>query len=182
MTNRAAANRYARALLEVALREKADLDAVEQQLADIVELFKTQPPVESVLVNPAVPVGRKRGAMVEIAARSRMQPIVAKLLVLLAERDRLTLVSDLLEAYRDRLLEYRKVVRAEVTTATPLSEKRVTAIQEKLARMTGRTVMLTARVDPAIVGGVVTRIGSTIYDGSITRQLARMKQTLGESA
>jgi F-type H+-transporting ATPase subunit delta len=72
-------------------------------------------------------------------------------------------------------------VRAEVTTAVPLAAGRTEAIARGLAQLTGRTVTLATRVDPAILGGVVARIGSTVYDGSVTTQLQKMKQRLIES-
>jgi len=106
---------------------------------------------------------------------------VSKLLALLADRDRLVLVPDLLASYRDRLLTYRGVVRAEVTTATALDARRADAIQKGLATLTGRTVQLATRIDQSIVGGLVARIGSTVYDASITRQLEKMKERLTDS-
>jgi F-type H+-transporting ATPase subunit delta len=99
-------------------------------------------------------------------------------LLLLADRDRLAIVPDLLAIYRERLMEHQQVVRAEVTTAAPLSPERVTQIEQKLAALTGRKVNMTTSVDPAIIGGVVTRIGSTVYDGSIATQLAKLKEKL----
>jgi F-type H+-transporting ATPase subunit delta len=113
-----------------------------------------------------------------LMARGHLLPMVSKLLALLAERDRLVLLPDLLAAYRDRLLDHRNVIRAEITTTSPLAPDRVKAIEASLARASGRTVTLSATVDPSIIGGVVTRIGSTIYDGSVTRQLQRMKEKL----
>ena len=178
MTNRTAATRYARALLDVAVREKADLDQIERELASVVDLFSEHTLLSHVLLNPVVPVPRKRAAMGALTAQAHVVPMVAKLLGLLAERDRLVLLPDLLSAYRDRLLDYRHVVRAEVTTTTPLGMEQVTSIEANLARASGRTVMLSTKVDPSIIGGVVTRIGSTIYDGSVTRQLQRMKEKL----
>jgi F-type H+-transporting ATPase subunit delta len=178
MTNSTAANRYARALLDVAVREKGDIDQIEQELASFVDLFARYPALERVFLNPVVPVPRKRRAMDTLTTRAGVTPILAKLLGLLAERDRLVLVPDLLAAYRDRLLDYRHVVRAEVTTPTPLAPDRAKSIQASLARLTGRTVALSTRVDPAIIGGVVTRIGSTVYDASLTRHLERMKEKL----
>jgi F-type H+-transporting ATPase subunit delta len=113
-----------------------------------------------------------------LAARAGVLPILAKLLGLLAERDRLVLVPGLLAAFRDRLLDYRNVVRAEVTTTTPLAPERAKSIEASLARLTGRTVALSTKVDPTIIGGVVTRIGSTVYDASVTRHLERMREKL----
>jgi len=133
-------------------------------------------------VNPAVPVQRKRATMVELVERTKLSPMVGKLLLLLAERDRLVLLPDLLAAYRDRLLDHLKIVRAEVTTAVPLAADRVSAVERALAHVTGREVVLETRVNPAIVGGVVARVGSTVYDASITTQLEKIKKTLTEGA
>ena len=182
MTNKTAANRYARALLDVAIQEKSDLEAIERELASFVDLFAKHPPLEKVLLNPAVPVPRKRAAVMELTKTAKLSATVAKLLALLAGRDRLVLLPDLLASFRDRLLDYRKVVRAEITTAAPLPADRAKAIESSLAAKTGRTVVLDTRVDPSIIGGVVARVGSIVYDGSVTRQLQKMKERLVESA
>ena len=79
------------------------------------------------------------------------------------------------------MLGYRNIVRAEVTTAAPLPADRAVDIQQSLAGLTGRTVTMETRVDPGIIGGVVARVGSTVYDASVTRQLERMKERLVES-
>jgi F-type H+-transporting ATPase subunit delta len=181
VTNKTAAIRYARALLDVAVKETADLELIERELAQFADLFKRYPLLEKVLFNPAVPVPRKRAAVADLLAQAKFTPIVSKLLALLADRDRLVLVPELLAAYGDRLLDFRGVVRAEVTTASPLDKPQADAIQEGLATLTGRTVLLATKIDPAIIGGLVARIGSTVYDGSITRQLAKMKERLVES-
>jgi F-type H+-transporting ATPase subunit delta len=178
MTNSTAATRYARALLDVTVKEKADVDQIERELASVVDLFAKYPALERVFLNPVVPVPRKRAAMDVLTARAGMLPILAKLLALLAERDRLVLVPGLLAAYRDRLLDHRNVVRAEVTTTTPLSPERAKSIEASLGRLTGRTVALSTKVDPTIIGGVVTRIGSTVYDASVAHHLERMREKL----
>jgi F-type H+-transporting ATPase subunit delta len=180
VTNRTAATRYARALLDVAVKEKANLEQIDGDLASFVALFKQYPLLEKVLLNPAVPVPRKRATLVELTARAGVTPIVSKLLILLAERDRLVLLPELLDGYRERLLDFQQVVRAHVTTASPLGPDRAQAIERGLAQVTGKTVTLETAVDPSIIGGVIARIGSTVYDGSVTRQLERMKQKLVE--
>ena len=181
MSNKTAATRYARALLDVAIKERADLEAIERELTDFSNLLAAHPALAKVLLNPAVPVPRKRAAVVELLARANATPIVSKLLALLAERDRLVLLPDLVASYRDRLADYRKIVRAEVTTATPLSPERLNQIRKSLADVTGRSVTVNTRVDPSILGGVVARVGSVVYDASVTRQLERMKERLEES-
>jgi F-type H+-transporting ATPase subunit delta len=110
-----------------------------------------------------------------------VSPILTKLLLLLADRDRLMLVRDIDETYRVRLMEHHNVVRAEVTTAMPLPADRVAALERGLAAATGRRVQLETRVDGGIIGGAVARIGSTVYDGSVTTQLQRLKHQLTET-
>jgi F-type H+-transporting ATPase subunit delta len=181
VTNKTAALRYARALLDVAVKEQADLELIERELAQFAALFTENPLLEKVLLNPAVPVPRKRAAVADLLGLAKFTPIVSKLLALLADRDRLVLVPDLLAAYRSRLLDYRGVVRADVTTATALDAGRTEQIKKGLAALTGRTVQLTTTVDPSIIGGLVAKIGSTVYDASVTRQLEKMKARLVES-
>jgi F-type H+-transporting ATPase subunit delta len=182
MTNRTAAIRYARALLDVAVTERADLDRIERDLVSVVALFTDHPELKHVLLNPVVPVPRKRAAATELTKAAGLTSIVSKLIALLAERDRLVLVPDLLSAYRDRLLAHRNIIRADMTTTAPLPAERAKAIENSLARATGRTVSLTTSVDPMIVGGAITRIGSTVYDASITRQLQIIRERLGKGA
>jgi F-type H+-transporting ATPase subunit delta len=178
VTNKTAALRYARALLDVAIKEKADLEQIEADLAGFAGLFDQHPALAKVLLNPAVPVPRKRAAVAELLARTNLSPILSKLMLLLAERDRLVLLPDLLAAYRDRLMDYRHVVRAEVTTAAPIGAARTQQIQNGLAKATGRTVTIATKTDPTIIGGLVARVGSTVYDGSVVRQLERLKERL----
>jgi F-type H+-transporting ATPase subunit delta len=180
VTNRTAAHRYAKALFEVALAEKTDLEAIEQQLVTFVELQTKHETLGKLLVNPVVPAPKKRSAMEALVKIAGALPIVSKLLVLLAERDRLVLLPDLLAAYRDLLLDHRQIVRAAVTTAAALSPERSAAIEKSLAKATGKTVRLSTQVDPAIIGGLVARIGGTVYDASVVRQLQRIKQRLEE--
>ena len=79
-------------------------------------------------------------------------------------------------------MQHANVVRAEVITAIDLTGDRMAALQRGLAQATGRQVQLESRVDPSIIGGAITRIGSTVYDGSVTRQLEKMKEALTAAA
>jgi F-type H+-transporting ATPase subunit delta len=180
MSNQASANRYAKALLDVAIKE-ADPVAVERDLAAFADLFAKHDDLRRPLTNPVVPIQAKRAVVEQLTARLQPLPPVSKLLVLLADRDRLELLPNLLNAYRDRLLEHQNVVRAEVVSAVPLAEDRARQLQQKLAAATGRTVNLARRVDPSILGGVVARVGTVVYDASIATQLSKMKERLTEN-
>jgi F-type H+-transporting ATPase subunit delta len=179
MTSRGAATRYARALFDIARSEKKDLVQTFQDLQSFANLFTANPSLERVLTNPAIPAARKRAVVEALLTRDgSLQPAVAKLLLLLAERDRLVLVPEVAKAYESRLMDHQKIVRAEVVTATALPDDRVAAIRDGLQRATGRDVRLDARIDPAIIGGAVARIGSTVFDGSVTRQLEKLRESL----
>ena len=178
MTSRTAAARYARAILDVATTESADLDAIARELEEFIAFFKQQPGLEGLMLNPAVPAPRKRAAMEEITRISGLTPIVSKLLVLLADRDRLGLLPDVSVTYRDLLAERQNVVHAEVTSAEPLSNDRIQVIEQRLATVTGKRVSMTAKVDKDIIGGVVARVGSTVYDASIATQLKKIRERL----
>jgi F-type H+-transporting ATPase subunit delta len=177
MPSRASAARYARALFDVALKE-SDPVQVERDLTSFADLMSSNAELHSALTNPAVPASAKRQIVDALGTRLNAASPARKLLLLLADRDRLGIVPDLLAVYRERLMEHQQVVRAEVTTAAPLSPERMVQIEQKLAALTGRNVNMTTSVDPAIIGGVVTRIGSTVYDGSIATQLAKLKEKL----
>jgi F-type H+-transporting ATPase subunit delta len=181
MSLRTSASRYAKALLDVVVQE-SDPAQIERELSDIVEVMSQHGELRRAMTNPAVPQHARLGVVRALVERARVQPPLAKLLVMLAERGRLELLPHLLDVYRERLLAHSNLVRGSVTSAVPLAPEKVTALEQRLGSLTGKQVRLTVDVDPSLVGGVVARIGSTVYDGSIRTQLDKMKQQLIETA
>ncbi|HEY6615422.1 MAG TPA: ATP synthase F1 subunit delta [Vicinamibacterales bacterium] len=179
MSMRASAARYARALLDITITE-SDPVAAERDLAAFVGLVRSHPDLQRTLANPVVSAASKRAVVQQLLERSQPTAPVGKLLLLLASRGRIELVPDLLDVYRERLMEHRQVIQAEVTTAAPLAPERVSELQQRLTKITGRAVTMTTKVDQAIIGGIVTRIGGTVYDGSVATQLAKVRDRLSE--
>jgi len=178
MTSRGAAVRYARALFDVAQKE-ANIEDVGREVSAFASVVAGHELLSRVLSNPVVPAPRKRAVVQDLLARSgTVSPVVSKLLLLLAERDRLVLLPEIDRAYQARLMDHADIVRAELTTAVALPEERVAELRNGLATATGRQVQLETKVNPAIIGGAVARIGSTVYDGSITTQLQKVKERL----
>ncbi|MEE2637046.1 MAG: ATP synthase F1 subunit delta [Acidobacteriota bacterium] len=173
-----AAARYARALFDVSVKDR-DLRQVEARLVQFADLIEGHDTLNRVLLNPAIPASRKR-AIVEalLGHLGAVTPPVAKLLTLLAERDRLVLLPEVVRSYRVRLLDHLGVVEAHVTTAQPLTADRIISIEHSLTQASGREVTMTTTVDPEILGGLIARLGTTVYDGSIARHLERMRETL----
>ncbi len=180
MSQRTSANRYARALLEVAAQE-SDVDQVARDLSCVVGTIAGHEGLRRVLMGASVPVASRVGVVRAVTERLGMTGPVAKLVVVLAERGRLELLGGIASAYGERLLAHKNIVPARVVTAAPLPTEKITAFEASLARVTGKQVQLRVDVDPSLIGGAVARIGSTVYDGSIRTQLQNLKQQLVKS-
>jgi len=181
MTNRAAAARYARALFSVSVKEQ-DLRRVAADLGGFLDLVEGHEMLKRVLRNPGIPASRKRAIVADILARlGGVTAPVAELLALLAERGRLGLLREVAGLFRARVLDHLDIVEAYVTTAYPLTSGRTAATEHKLVEATGHKVTMTTNVDSEILGGVVVRLGTTVYDASVARQIERMRQVLLES-
>ena len=181
MSLRTSATRYARALLDVGLRE-SDPQKIERDLTSFVDAVNSSPDLERALTSPRIPVATRRAVLDAITKQIGMEAPAAKLLSLLADRGRLELFNELLVVYRERLLAHRGIVKGSIASAAPLAPEKVSALERSLASATGKQVQLETTVDPSLIGGVVARIGSTVYDGSIRTQLQRIRRQLVESA
>jgi len=182
MTTAAVSRRYAAALFDVVGktgqtdRALSDLNAVRSLVAGHDELRK-------VLENPAIPHARKKAMFEALLSRlGGVCPEVGRLIGLMADRDRLSLIDGVAAAFQTRVNEARKIMPAEVVTVEPLDEISRSAIAGALKRATGNDVRISERLDPALVGGVVARVGSLVFDGSVTRQLERLRQRLTTGA
>ena len=178
MSLRTSANRYAKALFDVALEEKADLAQVDRDLQAFAQMLETSPDLALNLSRGSVTDLQRQSLMQAVSNAMSLSTPVTKMAVLLGKNGKLDLVPDLAAAYRERLLAHQNIVRAEVTSATALSPEKTRALEESLSKVTGKTVEISVSVDPDLLGGVVARIGSTVYDGSVKTQLTRMRQEL----
>lgn len=172
------AKRYARALLEAA----AEAGAIEQVATDLGALgphFAAKE-VAVFFVNPGVPGAEKEAALAAVAERASASPLTGSLLRLLLTRRRVGLLPDIARLFRDLVDERAGRVRGEVTAAVPLPPAALETLAGRLSEATGREVQLAARVDPAVLGGLVARVGSTVYDASLRTQLRRMREILSK--
>lgn len=176
MTEQAAATRYARALFDVSL-ERGDAEKTERDAAAFQALVDGHETLRRVIANRAIsPVVKKAVVEAILARMPSTSPVVRRLLAMLAERGRLHVLPMLLAVFRSRRMEHLGIVRARVTTAAPLDPKRVAAVADRLRAATGRRVTIETAVDENLVGGMVTRIGGTVFDGSLARHLDRLRQ------
>jgi F-type H+-transporting ATPase subunit delta len=180
MSLRTSANRYAKALFDVALEEKADLAQIDRDLEAVVAMMHASPDLAAAS-NRGLSDAQRQALIEAVAKAMSLSTPVTKVLVLLAQDRKLNYLPDLAAAYRERLLAHQNVVRAEVTSAMPLSPEKTKALEDSLSKMTGKQIELSVSVDPGLLGGVVAKIGSTVYDGSVKTQLQRMRQELVKS-
>lgn len=182
MNERLRALQYGRELVDATWRQDPEVAAAAADELDVLvgatrgAATDTRP-----LFHPLVPTSRKLATVKALVAGAGISRPTAVLLEALAQFHALHLLPQIAAAFRERLHQKQGVVRAKVTTATRLPEAKAEALAARLARLAGRQVTLETGVDPSIIGGVVTQIGSTVYDGSVTRQLARMRQKLVEN-
>ena len=167
------ARRYATALAEVAL-DRNEEARVQQEINGWAQLIESNPQLREVFANPTIPYDQKREVLEQLIARTRIGETSASFLRVLLRNQRLAQLKYVAERFSHVLDERHGIVGANVTTARPIPEDVKAQLQEALAATTGRTVRLSFRTDESIIGGVVTQIGSTIYDGSVQGQLERL--------
>jgi F-type H+-transporting ATPase subunit delta len=181
MADRTDAVRYARELFDVAWRH-GQAETVASELDTIVLAASEYAAQVRPLFHPLVPKAKKLATIRHFSQTLSLSRPTSVLLEALAQHYRLDLLGAVAASFRERLNQKKGVVRARVTTATPLTQAQLDALAARLGGLTGREVTLSMRVDPSIIGGVVTQIDSTVYDGSVSTQLARMRQKLVENA
>lgn len=176
----AVASRYARALADIVLDPKSHLTGEEAltQIGAFEEVLASSEDLRNVLLSPAVPPGRKRAVVRELAGRLQASPLILNFLYVVIDHRRITALGEIRKAFEHYLDENAGIVRAEVTSALDLTEQQRAAVTEKLSGMTGKRVRSEFLVDPNLMGGVVARIGSTIYDGSVRGQLQSLRTKL----
>lgn len=171
------ARRYAKALVELC-NESKNHAVIGKQLESFRDTWQSSPELQSVLKSSKATLADKKEILQKIFARFLFAPTTRNFLLVLLEHQRLDLVGEMVAAFAEMMDELGGRVRATVTSAVPLEKGEIGRIQSALARLTGKQVMLEARVDPALIGGVVTTVGNMVLDGSIRTQLASMRDQL----
>jgi F-type H+-transporting ATPase subunit delta len=170
-----AARRYARALFELALAQKAG-DPVRRGLRAVVRATAESLELRTVLEHPAISAEKKRAV---VGGVWKDEPeLVRRLVVLLAQRERLDLVSEIERVYSQLWNAHRGAVEVEALTVAPLSEAQAQSLSASLRRLTGREVELVSTVAPDILGGVVVRLEGRVYDGSVRGKLRALRERL----
>jgi F-type H+-transporting ATPase subunit delta len=175
--------RYARALLALA-EERQNLPTLQREWKELGETLAGSPALGPALANPQVPLARREALLGDILDRLPASPATRSAARLLLRKGRVMLLPDVARAFERMVEEKTGRARAAVTTATPMNDDFHRRLQERLERLSGRKLTVERLVDPAILGGVVARVGDTLYDGSLRAALARLREqlTAGDAA
>ncbi len=179
---RALARRYAKALLDVARSQGARPASVEQELRGLVRSIDGSPELTRVLRQPTARAEARRRLVGALAEAGQGSPLLLRLLTLMAERDRLALLPALAEEFAQARTAAEGRASAEAVTAVPLAERQRAALASALSVAVGKTVELEARVDPALLGGVLVKLGGRTYDGSVRGRLAALGARLASGS
>jgi len=171
-----AANRYAKALIDALYPGKAE--AGREHLLRLNAVLEEQPDARRLFENPTVPADRRKAFLKEIGNSLGFSAEVQNFIGILIDRNRLDLLAEITTTYGRLLDEKSGIVRADVTTAQPLDNAARSELVASLEKVTGKQVRMEVSVDPTLLGGVVARVGSTIYDGSLLQQLKSFKARL----
>jgi F-type H+-transporting ATPase subunit delta len=176
----AVARRYADALADAVLAPTSALDGktAAAELRRFEELVRSVPEFRNVLLSPAVSTNKKRSVVRRFAETLPLSGLMRNFLYVIIDRRRADILDEIADAFETALDERLGFVRGWVTSALPLNEKQKADIEEALSRVSGKNVRCTFSVDPELIGGVVARIGSTVYDGSVRTQLQSLGQRL----
>jgi F-type H+-transporting ATPase subunit delta len=171
------ARRYAAALADV-VTAQGEARQVQEELSAWETMMQANEGLLEVFRNPTIPYDQKRNVLTSLITRTRVRPTTANFLQVLLQNQRLTDLAEINKRFAQVLDERSGVVSAEVTTARPVPVSSQQALRAKLSTLTGKDVRLNFKTDEELIGGMVTRIGSTIYDGSVRSQLELAKEKL----
>ncbi|MCM3871288.1 MAG: ATP synthase F1 subunit delta [Pyrinomonadaceae bacterium] len=177
MSSQTVARRYAAALADVLVAGESSRE-IQDELIAWESMVQSAGQLQQVFGNPTVAYEQKRGLLEELIKRTKVQRPTANFLRILLKNQRLTELGEINKRLEQVLDERSGVVAAQVTTARPVSEEIKKSLNGRLAAITGKNVRLSFAIDETLIGGMVTRVGSTVYDGSIRNQLRELQLKL----
>ncbi len=174
MSVQTVARRYASALADVVL-EHGEAREVQEELVAWEKMFQANPVLAEVFRNPTITLDKKRAVLNKLIERSKPAPTTTNFLKVLLQNQRLTDLSEINKKFADILDMRAGMVAATVTTARTVPDGARQTLHAKLVSVTGKKVRINFTTDSELIGGLVTRIGSTVYDGSVRNHLQQIR-------
>ena len=169
---------YARAFADVVFEAHLNANDVQQQLNDFVAAWRESADLRELFLDPSFPSDQKVAILDKLNARLGMSVQMRNFIAVIIQHDRLYVLDEILAGYRKEVNRRLGISEVQVTTARPLDVNERQGIEQKVAAMTGTQVQATYHEDKSLLGGVVVRVGSTVYDGSVKGRLDRLKEQL----
>ncbi len=182
MKNLAISRRYARALLLIG-KDDGKAEIYKQELDTVANLVSNEKGLELALTNPLYNAVARKKVLQLVVEKLNLSKAMKSFLFLLFDKGRIGFLGTINEFYQKLADELKNVARASLVSATEISSETVEKIRATLSKMTGKDIVLDVKVDQSLIGGVVSRIGDLVLDGSIKTQLLNMRESLkrGES-
>lgn len=171
------AKRYAKAFIELS-NEHQQIETVSREFTDFQNKLSTSSSLNAVMTNPSILTEQRLAVLRELLESMKYSQLTRKFLILLAQKRRLDVYDAIVREFRAYDDQQKGVVRVQVTSAVPLSSEQESMLVSQIEKLTGRKAVVTRKVDPSIIGGIVTRMGDLQIDGSLSSQLKRLKQAL----
>jgi len=171
------ARRYARALFSLA-EEAKQVEPSARALTAFADAWETSADLRTIFENPAFGIEPRKKVVVAVAQRVGASPMITNALQLLTERNRISFVGEIADAFRALAESATGVLRAEIVTATDLPDAYYARLEKTLADATGKKVVLVKKKDPSLLGGVVTKVGDKVFDGSLRARLADLRSQM----
>lgn len=171
-------SRYANAFLDVITSAKLDTAAIDRQLSDFLATWEGSAELQTFFANPAVASKQKVAILDKLNGKLGLEKELRNLLAVLIDNDRIVEVKEVAAAYRSLLQQRLGIQQAEIATARELSAEEKKSLVAEIGKLTGGRIEASFKLDAAILGGAVVRIGSTVYDGSVRGRLERLKDVL----
>jgi F-type H+-transporting ATPase subunit delta len=172
------ASSYARAFADVVLSAKLDADRAITELRTLADLLSQSVELRRVWENPAVPAEQKRAILDVIAQRDGLSKSVRNLVAVLIDHRRVPFLTRIVQQLEKELNSRLGIAEADITSTRELNDTEKRSLEAQVAKVTGNKVRARYALDKALLGGAVIRVGSTIYDGSVQGQLARIKEAI----
>ena len=180
----AVANRYARALVDSVTASGSTVkpeDAVGQ-LKAVSDMIAASAELRTALLTPAIQNSRKRAVIGRLLEQMSVSGLIRNFIYVIIDHRRIGMIGEMCEAFELLVDERLGFARAEVSSASALDARRSASLEAELSRLTGKRMRLRFSVDSSLLGGVVARIGSTVYDGSVRGELQQLRRQLTEQS
>jgi F-type H+-transporting ATPase subunit delta len=180
--NLAIARRYAKALLLIG-KEDGQTDTYRKELGAFANLIEQEKSLQQVLVNPLYNADGRKKVLTSVMDNLNLSRAMTTFLLFLFDKGRIGFLGNINDFFQKFADELKGVARASLVSATELSSETVDKIRSALSKRTGKDIILEVEQDPDLIGGIVTRIGDLVLDGSVRTQLLNMRESLkrGES-